>query len=62
MKKLLVTSESETGLNIKIKDTSTGITYTREELIPKIEKNYGGVWNGFEVVERHDGLKYIRTT
>ena len=62
MKKLTVTNESETGLNLTIKDETTGITYTRQELIPKIKKNYGWVWNGFEVVTRSDGLQYIRTT
>lgn len=62
MKHIIVTKESETGLDEEFKDLSTGKTYRRDELVKKIDKNYGGIWKGFETRTRDDGLTYIATT
>lgn len=62
MKKLTVILESGTGLNKKIKDESTGIIYTNDEIYEKVKKNHGGVWNGYVAVKNEDGTKFIRST
>lgn len=61
-KKLVVLEETETGLNRKIKDLSTGKIYEIEEIYEKVKKNYGGVWSGYIAIEKEDGVKYIRST
>ncbi len=62
VKKLTVISESDTGLNTKIKDESTGKIYTNDEIYEKVKKNHGGVWDGYIAVEKEDGTKFIKST
>ncbi|MGL4934873.1 MAG: DUF3892 domain-containing protein [Cetobacterium sp.] len=62
VKKLTVILESDTGLNTKIKDESTGKIYTNDEIYEKVKKNHGGVWEGYIAVEKEDGTKFIKST
>lgn len=62
VKKLTVILESDTGLNTKIKDESTGKIYTNDEIYEKVKKNHGGAWDGYIAVEKEDGTKFIKST
>lgn len=62
MKILTVVTESDTGLNERIKDESTGKIYTHEEIYEKVKKNHGGIWDGYIAVKKEDGTKFIKST
>jgi len=57
-KRLKAIKETDTGLNVRFEDVSSKTELTLKQAIKAVEK---GSYPDHHVVERSDGIKYIRS-
>lgn len=57
----VVKESNETGKNLVFED-QFGKQYSSEEVVKKVDKNYGGRFVGYEVVHNKTTGDYIRST